>query len=123
MFGISELTNTSVSLRVRVFFAQYFAIVISERPPEEFIAIEWKDAKKSDGVEYQIVKNARPEVLQTCMLAVNSDDVFCRAAACYALGLVGTREEALLPLKEAQSDARFEVREIASDGIKLLAAR
>jgi hypothetical protein len=120
-FGIRELTNTSVSLRVRVFFAQYFAIVISKRHPEEFVAVEWRDAKKSDGVEYQIVKDARPEVLQICMLAVKSDDVFCRAAACYTLGFVGTREEALPPLKEAQSDSRFEVREIAGEAIEALA--
>jgi len=121
-FEINEIRNESISLRLRMYFAQMVAYINSDRIPDDALAREWRDVKQAKDVEYQRVKNALPDALRLYMLGLSSDDVDIRAASCYMLGLLGTREETLPLLKKALQDPRFEVREIASDAINHLGA-
>jgi hypothetical protein len=121
-FEINEITNESISLRLRMWFAQMVAYTNSDRISGDALAREWKDVKQAKNAVYQKIKNAKPDVMRLYMFGLNSDEVDIRAASCYMLGLLGTREETLPLLKKTLQDSRFEVREIASEAIKLLEA-
>jgi len=121
-FEINEITNESISLRLRMWFAQLFAYTNSDRISDDALGRELKDVKQAKNAAYYKIKNAKPDIMRLYMFGLNNDEADIRAASCYMLGLLGTREQTLPLLKKALQDSRFEVREIASEAINLLEA-